>query len=59
MAAVIIGSADTAPAPKRMVLGSDSYGIILNALTQRLADIEPQKDLAASTDYAAAPGRPR
>jgi NAD(P)-dependent dehydrogenase (short-subunit alcohol dehydrogenase family) len=55
MAAVIIGSADTTPAPHRIVLGSDSYGIIVNALTQRLADIEPQKDLAASTDFAAAP----
>jgi NAD(P)-dependent dehydrogenase (short-subunit alcohol dehydrogenase family) len=55
MAAVIIGSADTTPAPQRIVLGSDSYGIIVNALTQRLADIEPQKDLAASTDFAAAP----
>jgi hypothetical protein len=43
MAAIIIGSVDTTPAPKRIVLGSDSYGIILNALTQRLADIEPQK----------------
>jgi NAD(P)-dependent dehydrogenase (short-subunit alcohol dehydrogenase family) len=59
MAAVIIGSADTTPAPKRIVLGSDSYGIIINALTQRLADIEPQKDLAASTDFAAAPDGPR
>jgi hypothetical protein len=55
MAAVIIGSVDTTPAPQRIVLGSDSYGIIVNALTQRLADIEPQKDLAASTDFAAAP----
>jgi NAD(P)-dependent dehydrogenase (short-subunit alcohol dehydrogenase family) len=59
MAAVIIGSADTTPAPKRIVLGSDSYGIIINALSQRLADIEPQKDLAASTDFAAAADGPR
>jgi NAD(P)-dependent dehydrogenase (short-subunit alcohol dehydrogenase family) len=55
MAAIIIGSVDTTPAPKRIVLGSDSYGILVNALTQRLADIEAQKDLAASTDFAATP----
>ena len=59
MAAVIIASADTTPAPRRIVLGSDSYQILVNALTQRLADIEPQKDLAASTDFAAAPNGPR
>jgi NAD(P)-dependent dehydrogenase (short-subunit alcohol dehydrogenase family) len=59
MAAIIIGSADTTPAPKRIVLGSDSYGILVNALTQRLADIEPQKGLAASTDFVAAADEPR
>jgi len=59
MAAIIIGSVDRNPAPKRIVLGSDSYGILVNALTQRLADIEPQKDLAASTDFVAAPGGPK
>jgi len=55
MAAIIIGSVDTAPAPKRLVLGSDSYGILVNALTQRLADVEAQKDLAASTDFPTGP----
>jgi NAD(P)-dependent dehydrogenase (short-subunit alcohol dehydrogenase family) len=59
MAAIIIGSVDTAPAPKRIVLGSDSYGILVNALAQRLADIEPQKDVAASTDFPAAADGPR
>jgi NAD(P)-dependent dehydrogenase (short-subunit alcohol dehydrogenase family) len=54
MAAIIIDSVDTTPAPKRIVLGSDSYAILVNALTQRLADIESQKDLAASTDFAGA-----
>ena len=52
MAAIIIDSVDVTPAPKRIVLGSDSYAILVNALTQRLADIETQKDLAASTDFA-------
>ncbi len=59
MAAAIIGSADTTPAPNRIVLGSDSYGILVNALTQRLADIQPQKDLAASTDFPAGLDGPR
>jgi NAD(P)-dependent dehydrogenase (short-subunit alcohol dehydrogenase family) len=59
MAAIIIDSVDTSPAPKRIVLGSDSYGILVNALTQRLADIGVQKDLAASTDFVAASNGPR
>lgn len=37
------------------MLGSDSDGVIVHALTQRLAGIEPQKQPAASTDNAAAP----
>jgi NAD(P)-dependent dehydrogenase (short-subunit alcohol dehydrogenase family) len=53
MAAVILDSVDITPAPKRVVLGSDSYAILVNALTQRLADVEAQKDLAASTDVVA------
>lgn len=59
MAAIIIGSVDTTPAPRRIVLGSDAYGILVNALSQRLADIEPQRDRAASTDFAAALNGPR
>ena len=41
------------------MLGSDSYGILVNALAERLADIEPQKDLAASTDFPVAADGPR
>ena len=59
MAAIIIASVDTTPPPRRIVLGSDSYQILVNALTQRLADIEPQKELAASTDFPATPNGPR
>ena len=51
MAAIIIASVDTTPAPKRIVLGSDAYAILVNTLTRRLADIEPQKDRAASADF--------
>jgi hypothetical protein len=50
MAAAIIGSADTDPAPSRIVLGSDSFGIIRKALADRLANIESQQETAAATD---------
>jgi hypothetical protein len=36
-----------------------STEMIVNALTQRLADIQPQQDLAASTDFASPPDGPR
>jgi len=50
MVARIIDSADRTPAPRRLVLGSDSYRFIHTALTERLAEIEAQHDLAHSTD---------
>ncbi|GAA4683116.1 SDR family oxidoreductase [Frondihabitans cladoniiphilus] len=53
IAAAIIDSADQNPAPKRVVLGSDSFGIISGALTARLADVQSQKDSAALTDFPA------
>jgi NAD(P)-dependent dehydrogenase (short-subunit alcohol dehydrogenase family) len=51
MAAAIIASAGTDPAPSRVVLGSDAYGIIRKSLADRLAVIEPQQQSAAATDY--------
>ena len=59
MAAVIIDSVERNPAPRRIALGRDSFTIIHKALTERLAALEAQKDLAFSTDAAAesiAPG---
>ena len=53
MAAIIIASAEETPAPKRLVLGSDSYQVIHQALSDRLAALEAQKDLAMSTDFPA------
>lgn len=53
MAAVIIASVDRNPAPRRIALGSDAYGHIHTALTERLAELEQQKDLALSTDNPA------
>ncbi|MFB5192336.1 SDR family oxidoreductase [Alicyclobacillus fastidiosus] len=43
MAAIIIDSVDKNPAPKRIVLGSDSYNATHKALSERLADLEVQK----------------
>lgn len=51
MSAKIIASADQEPAPKRIVLGSDSFGIIHKALSERLADVAAQQDEAASTNF--------
>jgi NAD(P)-dependent dehydrogenase (short-subunit alcohol dehydrogenase family) len=51
MAAAIIASADTDPAPSRIVLGSDSFGIIRKALADRLSVIESQQETAAATDF--------
>lgn len=50
VAAAIIASADIAPAPLRVVTGSDSWRIIRAALAERLADIDAQEASAASTD---------
>ncbi|MEU8241079.1 SDR family oxidoreductase [Actinoplanes missouriensis] len=51
MAARIIDSADQQPAPMRLVLGSDAYRFVTAALRERLAQIEPQEAVAASTDW--------
>jgi NAD(P)-dependent dehydrogenase (short-subunit alcohol dehydrogenase family) len=53
IAAAIIASADRNPAPRRLTLGSDAYGLIREALTLRLAALEAQKELALSTDVDA------
>src|SRR5260370_25154770 len=51
IAAAIINSVEQNPAPKRLALGSDSYGAIHKALSERLAALEAQKDLAHTTDF--------
>jgi NAD(P)-dependent dehydrogenase (short-subunit alcohol dehydrogenase family) len=50
MAARIIDSVDITPAPRRLVLGSDSYRAIRAALTERLVELEAQQHMAADTD---------
>jgi NAD(P)-dependent dehydrogenase (short-subunit alcohol dehydrogenase family) len=51
MAKIIIDSVDQEPAPKRIALGSDAYGAIHKALTDRLSALEAQRELAFSTDF--------
>lgn len=53
MVYAIIASIELNPAPRRLVLGSDSYGAIQAALTARLAAHEAQRDSAAATNYSA------
>jgi NAD(P)-dependent dehydrogenase (short-subunit alcohol dehydrogenase family) len=50
MVSAMIASVDREPAPKRLTLGSDAYTLMHKALTERLAALEAQKDLAFSTD---------
>ncbi|MUL79067.1 SDR family oxidoreductase [Mycolicibacterium sp. CBMA 226] len=55
MATIIIDSVDQDPAPLRIALGSDAYNFIHTGLTERLASLEAQRDLAFSTDFAPKP----
>ncbi|MFG2276117.1 SDR family oxidoreductase [Streptomyces chartreusis] len=50
MASRIIESVDQAPAPLRLVLGSDSYRFLQAGLSERLAEIEAQRDTAGLSD---------
>jgi hypothetical protein len=51
MAQAMIDSVDRNPAPKRLTLGSDAYRLVSAALSDRLAALEAQKDIALSTDF--------
>lgn len=50
MAQAMIDSVDVNPAPKRLTMGAGAYESIHHALTQRLQELENQKDLAISMD---------
>lgn len=50
MAAAMIASTTAEPAPLRLLIGSDSYRITSQALKDRLAAVEDQKESAVSTD---------
>jgi NAD(P)-dependent dehydrogenase (short-subunit alcohol dehydrogenase family) len=51
VAAAIIASADTEPAPRRLALGTDSYEAIRNALTSRINELDAGKNAATATDF--------
>src|SRR5579863_3682977 len=51
MVEIIVDSVDQNPVPKRVALGSDSYGAIHKALTDRLSALEAQRDVALFTDF--------
>ncbi|WP_413721372.1 SDR family oxidoreductase [Sodalis sp. RH24] len=46
----IMASVERSPAPRRLTLGSQAYDHLHATLTQRLAALEAQKDIALSTD---------
>ena len=46
----MIASVDVTPAPFRLLLGSDAYARVHQALTVRLAALEAQKKVAQSTE---------
>jgi hypothetical protein len=51
MAAAIIASVDTEPAPLRIILGSQALRTTIGVLKERISGFEAQADLAASTDF--------
>jgi NAD(P)-dependent dehydrogenase (short-subunit alcohol dehydrogenase family) len=51
IATTIIASVDQEPAPLRLLLGSDAYQRTHQVLADRLAALEAQKALAATTDF--------
>ncbi|MFD5840842.1 SDR family oxidoreductase [Streptomyces chartreusis] len=51
VAAAIIASADTTPAPRRLALGSDAYKAMRTALTDRIAELDAGRQFAASIDF--------
>ncbi|WP_186052047.1 SDR family oxidoreductase [Burkholderia gladioli] len=53
MVSIMIDSVDRTPAPKRIALGRDAYTMIRNALGERLAAVEADRELAHSTDFDA------
>lgn len=53
MATRIIESVDVEPAPMRMILGSQALQSTIDTLKRRIEGFEAQRDLAASTDFAA------
>lgn len=49
--AAIIRAADTEQPPRRLVLGSDAWALMTDALSRRLVEVAAQHDNAATADY--------
>ena len=49
--AAMIEAALSQNPPRRLLLGSDAYGLVTNALKERLSTFEQQKAVAFSTDF--------
>jgi len=49
--AAIIRAADADEPPRRLVLGSDAWSLMTDALSRRLVEIAAQRDNAATADY--------
>lgn len=47
----MIASVAVSPAPKRLLLGGQGYDLVHHALTERLSELEAQRDLAFAVDY--------
>jgi NAD(P)-dependent dehydrogenase (short-subunit alcohol dehydrogenase family) len=52
MVALMVASVDQQPAPRRLALGSDAWSAMQRSLAARLAELEAQKEVAFSTDFA-------
>lgn len=53
MVKIMIDSVDQQPTPRRLALGSDAYYTMQQSLSNRLEELELQKELAFSTDFSA------
>lgn len=50
MVEIMLASADQAPAPRRITMGSTAYESIRTALSERLARLDQQRDIAYAAD---------
>jgi NAD(P)-dependent dehydrogenase (short-subunit alcohol dehydrogenase family) len=50
----MIDSVDLHPAPRRLLVGRQAYDLVHQALAERLAALEAQKDIAFAADYGTA-----
>ncbi len=59
MVDAMIASVEQDPAPRRIALGSDAYQLMHAQLSERLAALEAQRELACSTDFPGNGQKPR